>query len=315
VRYRSGFLNVSDENLAKRTNEPKLSAEQQLNDALTSPFSKNEITLSLNPIYGNHPRQGNYVRSLLHVDANNLKFTDMPDGRKKAEIAILAASFGDNGAIVDFVSRGYTLDVPLAAYERLKSVGFVYEFTFPVKKPGAFQYRVALRDQQAGTVGSASQFIEIPNFKKDRPFISGVVLQVYTTDEWRKLADGVESPQRLESDPKTDTARRRFKVGTVLQYGYEIYNARPGPMKRRDVTTRIRIFRDGKLVLNGEATPLDTSGLSDLERMPSGGAIRLNENMLPGEYVLQMIVIDNHAKTKNQLATQFVQFEVVSNHQ
>ncbi len=312
VRYRSGFLGVADRDVPAVVVAPKLTVQEQLNDALRSPFAKSDITLNLNPLYGFHPRTGNYVRSLLHVDVKDLQFTDMPDGRKKAEIAVLAGSYGMDGVVIDQVGKGYTIAIPANRFERLRTTGFVYEFTFPVKKPGSFQYRVVLRDQQAGTIGSASQFVQIPSFKKDRPFISGVVLQGYTADEWMKISDTNTPMNRLESDVKTDTSRRQFKVGSVVQYGFEIYNARPGSAKKPDITTRIRVFRDGQLLLDGNPIPLDQSGTTaDIARLSAGGAIRLTESMLPGEYVLQIIVIDNQAKPKNRIATQYVQFDVV----
>ncbi len=313
ARYRSGFLSISEETIAKAPYTLKLSTEQQLNDALMSPFAKSDISLSLNPLHGHHPRTGHYVRSLLHVDASNLKFTDLPNGSKRAEIAILAGSFGDNGAIVDFLAKGYTLEFPKAAYEKLIENGFVYEFTFPVNKPGAFQYRVALRDQQGALVGSASQFLEIPNFKKKRPHISGIVLQSFTADEWAKSYDANAVNGRLESDVKTDTSRRRFRAGSILQYGYEIYNAELGPGKSPNIITRIRVFREGKLILNGDPLPVDPALFAKTGQAAAGGAIRLIETMEPGDYVLQIVISDNNAKEKNRIGTQFVQFEVIAN--
>ena len=40
-------------------------------------------------------------------------------------------------------------------------------------------------------------------------------------------------------------------------------------------------------------------------------AIAFGKKMLPGDYILQVIVTDPLAKEKKQIATQFVQFEIV----
>ncbi len=311
VRYRSGFINSPDREtmLAAGSN---LSPQQQINDALSSPFAKTEISLSLNPVFGNHPRQGSYVRTLLHVDAKDLEFRDEPNGEKKADIVIVAATFGDNGQLIQTLSRGYTLNVKPSGLAKLLRDGFVYSFSFPVKTPGPVQFRVALRDQQGGKVGSASQFMDVPNLKKGRPHISGIILQGYTPDEWTKVSAAAGQNVSLATDPMIDTSRRRFRVGSILQYGFEVYNARPGPAKRPDVTARIRVFRDGQLIMNGSATPVEpTTGPGGAVLLASGGAIKLADNMEPGDYVLQVIAIDRQAKEKRQLATQFVQFEVV----
>jgi len=50
----------------------------------------------------------------------------------------------------------------------------------------------------------------------------------------------------------------------------------------------------------------------DLERMRASSALSLGGEIEPGEYVLQVIVIDVVGNTKQKPATQFVQFEVVN---
>ena len=97
MRYRSGFFGVTDETMTA----PKQSSSQQLVGALTSPFGVNDISIKLNALFYNTPRDGNVVRSLVHIRARDLKFTDEPDGGKKAVFDVLAAGFGDNGLIVD----------------------------------------------------------------------------------------------------------------------------------------------------------------------------------------------------------------------
>jgi len=47
------------------------------------------------------------------------------------------------------------------------------------------------------------------------------------------------------------------------------------------------------------------------EQTCNNGAIELGENLLPGDYVLQMIVTDRSAAKKKNIATQYVQFEVL----
>src|SRR5205085_2104647 len=93
VRYRSGFFGVSDEKIQVA----QQSGQQRLVSALTSPFAVNEIAVHLNALFGNDSKQGSYIRSLLHVRAQDLKFTDEPDGSKKALFDVLAIGFGDNG--------------------------------------------------------------------------------------------------------------------------------------------------------------------------------------------------------------------------
>lgn len=307
ARYRSGFFNVADKDTAKTP--PETTPVAQLENALVSPFAVSGINLRLNALFGSDAANGPFVRSLLHIDASDLKFTDQTDGTKKAILEVLAMSFGDNGEPVDRIAKTYTLTLKADSFQRLIADGFIYQFVFPVKTSGAYQYRVAIRDAQGGKVGSASQFIEVPNLKKNRLALSSIVLESLTTAEWeRMMASDVAVVAR---NPIGDTALRRIKIGTVLRYGVEIYNARLGSDKRPSLQTKVRIFRDGSLVLDGKPAQFDLLGQTDMQHLKMAGALSIGDKLQAGDYVLQVIVTDPLAKAKQQIATQFIQFEVV----
>jgi VWFA-related protein len=316
VRYRSGFFNVAERTVVKTT--VNQTPAQQIQNALSSPFAVNDISLRLNALFGNDIQQGSFVRPLLHISAQDLKFTDEADGSKKAIFDVLAVIFGDNGAAIDQIAKTYTLKVKDESYKKILRDGFVYYFTLPIKKPGAYQFRVAIRDSQAGKVGSASQFIEVPNLKKERLTISGIVLENLNEAQWKRFSSETPdiSNNQLNApvddpNPMNDTSLRRFKRNSILRYGFEIYNARLDTAKKPNLTAQIRVFRDGKLMLEGKQIPIDSTGQTDLERIKSSGAINLLGGMQPGDYVLQIIITDNLAKDKRKISAQFVQFEVV----
>jgi hypothetical protein len=310
VRYRSGFFNVADRETPAATMVTGKTPVQQLQNALVSPFAVNGINLRLNALFGSDKKNEPYVRSLLHIDASDLKFTDEKDGTKKAVFDVLAYSFGDNGQVVDSLGKSYTLNAKPDTYQRMMKNGFVYHFVFPVKKAGAYQYRVAIRDEQGGNIGSASQFIEVPNLKKKRVTLSSIVLETLTADEWRKeLSD--QGGER-SSDAMTDTAVRRISAGSVLRYGFEIYNAKLDPARLPKLTTKVRIFREGKIILDGNQKPFELLNQTDLQHLKVSGAIAIGLDLRPGDYILQIIVTDQLADKKKQIATQFVQFEVAA---
>lgn len=311
VRYRSGFFNVATEDRPK----PVLTSSPvaQIQNALVSPFAVNDISLRLNTLFGYDEKTGPYIRSLLHVSADKLKFVDEPDGAKRAVFEILAASFGDNGAIVDQLAKSYTMRVRGDAYETIVRNGFVYHFAFPIKRPGAYQLRIAIRDSQDPKVGSASQFVEVPDLKKKRLTLSGIVLENLTVADWKQLQVDLPSEGAIvgRRDPLTDTSLRRFRRNSVLRYGLEIYNARLDQARRPNLATRIRVYADGKLVLDGKQQPVDFTGQKDPNRIRTAGAISLASQLLPGDYILQLVVFDNNAKEKRRISTQYVQFEVI----
>ena len=314
VRYRSGFFNIEKREPSERN--VAMTPAQQLQNALMSPFAVGGINVRLNSLYGNDPRTGNYVRSLLHIDASDLKFTETPDGKRTASFEVLAASFGDNGQPIDQLARSFTINnVSEADLKRLQRDGFVYHFLFPVKKPGAYQYRIAIRDPATGTVGSASQFVEIPNLKKKRLTLSSLILENVSGAKWGSSGAGAAPKPPADdstdsTDALTDTSRRVFRSGTVLRYGFDIYNAAAARGQSPQLTSRMRIFRDGKPIFEGNEIPVPAEGQRDLTRMNMSGALTLGTVMEPGDYVLQVVVTDKLAKEKHQIATQFIQFEI-----
>jgi VWFA-related protein len=320
VRTRNGFYGVANEE-ARAVPHTRV---EQLIAALASPFNANGINLRLTSLFGNDPKIGSFVRSLLHIAGRDVTFTKEADGWNKAVLDVLIITFGDNGAIVDQVNKTYTLRMRGAVYERAVQNGFTYTVNLPVKKAGAYQLRAALRDSTSERVGSASQFIEVPNIGKNRLALSGLVLS--GSEQPAKAAataNGAAASADLSvmqgvgdapdsTDPQANPVVRRFKRGMVLQYDYLIFNARVDKAASRpQLQTQMRIFRDGEPVFTGNPRALDTANQTDLKRLISGGALRLGTDMTPGEYVLQVIVTDLLAKDKNSTATQWIDFDIV----
>lgn len=306
VRYRSGFFGVSDENVRK----PAETGNQKLLTALTSPFAVNDIPLRLNALFGSSA-QGPFVRSLLHISAKDLTFTDEPNGGKKAVFDVIAVGFGNNGVPVDQVSKTYSMNINKDMFAIALEKGFVYDFSFPMKKPGAYQLRVAIRDHATEKVGSANQFVEVPNLKKKRLTLSGVVLENMPYATWEKLSKGAPFTDNERTDPLNDTSLRRFKQGSVLNYGFSIFNAKTAAGQPPSLTAQIKLFLDGKVIFEGSPQPIVPRPGGDAGVAAFAGSISLASKMTPGEYVLQIIVTDNLAKEKRKTANQFVQFEVI----
>lgn len=320
-RTRNGFFGISEEEAvpARRTRD------EQLAGAITSPFNTNGVGLRLTSLFGNDPKAGSFVRSIMHINVRDLTFVDEPDGWHKTVFDVLALTFGDNGQVIDQMSRVQTIRMRGDTYERALRNGLVYNLSVPVKKAGAYQLRAALRDTVTERVGSASQFIEVPDLKKNRLTISGLVLQGLDPAAPKKSAEqsqsqngaagaGADAAQKAEDeasnlDPQASPALRRFQRGMVMQYGFVIYNAKLTPAPQ--LTTQLRLFRDGKLIFTGKVTPLNLAGQTDLKRIAGGAGLQLGTDMSPGEYVLQIIVTDALAKDKYRTATQWMDFEIV----
>ena len=314
ARHRSGFF-VGDE---EKRLVVDLNYPTKIMRALTSPFAMNGVTVKLNALFGHSSKTGYFVHSFLHIDAADLTFKKLPNGDHQASFDILAISYGDNGVPVDKNNAVGSTTVKSEHLERVRRDGIAYSFVFPVKQPGAYQLRVAIMDRESKEVGSANQFVEVPNLKKEGVTLSGIVLENAPTHPLTNTSGGstqVNTKATIAdpggaSDARFSTAVRAFSRGTVLRFGVEILNVKTNAKKESDVRIQTRIFHDRQLVFQSKDAQLGTAALTGTGTLVHNDAIQLGENLLPGDYVLQIVVTDGASKKKS-LATQYVQFEVL----
>src|SRR4029078_357498 len=86
----------------------------------------------------------------------------------KVILDVVALNFADNGRVVDQFAQTQSLEIQPEAYDAVLRDGFIYEFDVPIKQPGAYQLRIAVRDSTSGRVGAAGQFVEVPELSKHR---------------------------------------------------------------------------------------------------------------------------------------------------
>lgn len=302
VRYRSGFFGIKDEDAKPAVKTPR----QQILTALTSPFSSGDIDLRLTSLFADDAQTGSFMRSLVYVNGSDLTFAEEADGWQKATFDIVAMIFGDNGTIVDEVSRTETMRARADTLHEIREKGFVSTITFPIKKPGAYQMRVVMRDAATSRVGSASQFIEVPNLAKDRLTLSGILLRRLQLNSKTALA-----PRQFQPDEQRDLATRRFHFGDTLRFDLSVYKAKLNTVAKPNLLIQYRVYRDGKAVFVAPERELGLGQQSDLQRIDASGAFVLSNKTPPGSYTLQVIVRDLLAKQENRIATQWTDFEVI----
>ncbi len=314
LRTRGGFYGVTEE----EARPVRHTREQQLIAALTSPFASGEIPVRVTSLYSNEGKKTDFLSSLLHIDVSKFKFEEEADGWRKAVFDVVVFTFGADGKVIQETNRTETVRARAEAFEELMRGGLVYTMKVLVKKPGAYQLRVAVRDHATARVGSANQFVEVPNLGKNRLALSGIVMHG-TPPEAAAAAgqpparDKPAEEEQPEADPQSNAAVRRFKQGSQADFYYLVYNAKlDRATLRPQFTTQFRLFRDGKVVYTGAETPFDARQQTDMERLMVGTRITFNAGLPPGEYLLQVVVADALAKDKKyRAATQWIDFEVV----
>jgi hypothetical protein len=288
VRTRPGFFGVTDQ----ETRPVYRTREEQLKAAVVSPFSTSGVGVQLASQFLNERGENPVARLRLHIDVRDLTFQDAPDGSKKATADLVALAYGDNGAVARGVGGTLKGSFQPAELEALRKRGANYSLDLPIKEPGGYQVRVAVRDAASQKVGSASQFIEIPNLRPGRLALSGIVLNANALGE---------------SGP----AVRRLKAGDRVTYELEIYNARwDCAALVPNLESGIQIFREGRLV-SGQNPGAISQDPSDAMRLVLSGELALAPDMAPGDYLLLVTVTDKLAPSRHAAARQWIDFEVV----
>ncbi|HEV2762826.1 MAG TPA: VWA domain-containing protein [Pyrinomonadaceae bacterium] len=291
LRTREGYFGVTE---GERRERPA-TRDAQLSAALLSPFASGDVRARLTSLFGTDAASGApFLRSLLHVDARDVTFKEAADGSRTAEIEVLVVAFGADGRLVNQVSYPETVRATAEEFPRVQQNGLTYILNFPVQTAGAYQMRVAVRDAGSERTGSALQFVEVPDLGKGRLALSGIVL----------------SAAAPEADPQAGPAVRRLRQGMTLDYRYNIYNAKLDPSGRPQVTTQMRLFRDGKPVFTGKVLSLDASQQQNMKRLNAAGRLRLGPELTPGDYVLQVTVTDALAPAARRTTTQWIDFEI-----
>ncbi|HEY0323236.1 MAG TPA: VWA domain-containing protein [Pyrinomonadaceae bacterium] len=323
VRSRNGFYGVTEE---ERRTQPKARSEILL-AALNTPFQSGDINLRLTSLFSNDPRSGSFMRSMLYVDVSGFSFKPDAEGWQTASMEVLAMTFSEAGEEIEKMARAETLQAKGATFQRLLRSGLVYSFDIPIKKPGSYQLRIAVRDPATDRIGTATQLIEVPDLSKGRLALSGIYARgadaatPANTDAANAASTGLLSaPPKIggadnamdETGTQPSAAARRLRRGMALDYSYVIFNARRSPSNNLpQLKIQLRVFRDGQQVWTGDAPQPDAGKQTDATRLVATGRLEITPEMQPGEYILQVVVTDTLAGNQYSTAAQWIDFEVV----
>ena len=295
VKTRKEFLGVSD---PPDSTDP-LSPAQQLVHAATSPFAATDIALRSTTLPGYSPEQGTFVRALLQIDARALTFVDSEGGKKTASADVLGMVFDQEGTEVAHLSTGFSVALTSDAAQEALRDGLAYTLRIPIRRPGGYQVRFAVRDQHSGVLGTAGEFVEVGDMAGGAFALSGIVL---------RSDDGTVSPAAGGPDQIVLTPAQAVRVyppGTRLSYAYEIYNA------TTTVQSTTTIWRGTEKVFAAAPDTLAAPPGGD-PRFAAAGGVRLGQGLPPGGYMLQVSATtpDPKRQGRSRIAVQRIGFDV-----
>jgi VWFA-related protein len=328
VRFRRGFGEPNPDDAAKRAKEPlpaRKPPAEEIGAALRASYPARGLPVSIALNYLDTVLDGPTLTTAIKVGTSSLPLEPQA-GVPTALMDLAGLVLNDQGKSVASFNKHITIrGNPDATTVKPPENFFFNHFT--VIKPGLYQVRVAAIDSKQGTIGSAYQWIEIPDVQTKALAMSSLIVGEHKppqADDSNATLDQAKTPEELRK--VSINIDHRFPRSSYLRFLTFIYNARssttppqaetspasPGTTPSAvngsslDLTVQVQVFRDDEPVITMPLHKISTEGVTDLQRVPYAADVILN-NLPPGAYVLQVTIIDRIAKTS---ASQRLSFQV-----
>jgi hypothetical protein len=219
------------------------------------------------------------------------------EGKAAAELRLEGVVLNDRGKVADGFKNRLNIE-PLPSEGKGPANSSVIYNQREVLPPGLYQVRVAARDTGTKRIGTAMEWIEIPELSKQRLTLSSVLIggQVVNT---------AKRPEASQHGPQVQfSIDRRFSRSDELNFWIFIYNAARGERDAHDLSAQVEVVRDGVSVIKGPERRLTTRDMPDVLRIPYGGSFPL-KSLAVGRYELRIKVNDRVAKSEVVGSTDF----------
>ncbi|HEV2799945.1 MAG TPA: VWA domain-containing protein [Pyrinomonadaceae bacterium] len=320
VRLRRGFLAASSpagsgarptaSATAAGTTPAAASPNAALNNTLNSLNSRRDLPVDAYVVLTNDAQGGSVVNASVQLANDRLKFAPSAGGKVQAQVEVVCAVLDERGKSIYSTGRTLTLDANTATGNGSRGK-LVTNFSIPVNAPGIYQFRTAARDAASGIVGSAFEWVEVPDLKANRLALSSLLVT-----EKRRAADAQAAGASATTNaPTTNTAtntttagaasrtpdilrvERRFTRASHLLLQLYIYNAARAAGGAPDVELEIKILGDNnKVVLNAPRHKVSVAQGSDPARIFYAAEVPLAV-VPPGIYWLQVTATDRAKRT------------------
>jgi VWFA-related protein len=145
----------------KSEKDPAKAREDDMRLVIDAPVSQRQIPTYLSLGFEQMPGVGTKVNATIQIGREALAF-DINDGKQTADLDIGGIFYDSKGkSVSSFVGRLKIFPAPESSSPAKRSQA-VYSF-YSWLPAGLYQVRVGVRDLRSGRIGSAMQWIEVPN--------------------------------------------------------------------------------------------------------------------------------------------------------
>ncbi|HUP39180.1 MAG TPA: VWA domain-containing protein [Vicinamibacterales bacterium] len=269
---------------AKRPNADKTST--QLRDVLTSPLMQSGLNFTVHAAPFKNTQKEASVALAIEIDGDRLQYS-APNAQGMAANKVELSFYGINqsGKAMGGTQTILNLTLRPETRERVKTFGLRVNPRISLP-PGRYHLRIGAREELTGMTGTVFHDIEVPDFRKDKLMLGGLLL----ASNMGQQTPSIQPDPVLEKVlPAPATSRREFSQRDLLALYTEIYDNLGAQMARHiDVAVRI-IAEDGKEVMAIRDT-LENGGVAPKKPWDLYGYSReiALKNIAPGRYALRV---------------------------
>jgi VWFA-related protein len=271
---------------AKSTDNHSVSIpEAELREALSDYYPRNFLLTQLSLTFLNTPKNETVLTSSMQISTLGLT--------QPATIKLAGLILNDKGKI----AAGFKNQVNITTTESGRSETSVIYNHHTALTPGVYQVRVAARDEKSGRVGSAMQWVVIPELGTHQLTLSSLLLGGQVLADTKSQDGGAQIQLSVD---------HRFSRANNLGYWVFIYNAKRDATGAPSLTVQTQVLRDGRVMLTAPLRKLNQGG-PDPDRIPFGEELAL-KTLAPGLYDLRVTITDGISGTST---IRIIDFEVL----
>jgi VWFA-related protein len=306
VHSRDGFFGIS-QTVDKTAENPG-----SLQEAISSPFRINNLNVNLYSGYTHDSQKGYLLQSWMHLDAKDVSIVETKEGMNTVSMEAACLTSDIENVIQNSSSQRYQYFIKKEDLPRIKKQGFEFSIVTPIKEPGSYYVRAAVKDQQSGKIGSAYQFIEIPDLSNKRLALSNIFM--INRDgglPWTQIQMPEASKNRLYpiiGRDRKGLALRTFSPGDTIEYAVVLYNT---DKLKKDLEFQVMLLGNGKIAFQAKPEDVDLGGVSDLAGVLIRKKFVLENSLQPGDYILLLQVSPKGVKNRVRVI-QTLDFTVLS---
>jgi VWFA-related protein len=219
-----------------------------------------------------------------HVDVSDVPFERVQD-RRVATVEAVAVVYDEAGNVAaNLQSERAAMQLTDATYAQAVRVGLDYRKVASLK-PGLYQVRLAVREEAGGKLGSAVQWIEVPDLGKGKLTLSSLF-----------FLKGDEALHEVQ-------AQRRYRRSESLFVQLYAYNPAHDAAGATQLFLQTQVWQRGAL-----RTASPPEALTPRERdgrpLPQTATVKLDP-LEPGDYELRVTVTDRLANATAFRRTSF----------